>query len=52
MGHTWPGEGEEARPGESGVTESRNDGYRAEAGPTRAVNGGAEILSFFSRHVK
>lgn len=52
MGHTWPGEGEAARPGESGIAGVRNDGGQQEANPTRAVNAGAEILSFFTRHRK
>lgn len=52
MGHTWPGEGEAARPGESGIAGVRNDGGQQNANPTRAVNAGAEILSFFTRHRK
>ena len=52
MDHTWPGEGEAARPGESGIAGVRNDGGQQNANPTRAVNAGAEILSFFTRHRK
>ncbi len=50
MGHTWPGEGEDARPGESSIAGAENNGPKAD--PTRALNASSEVLAFFKRHTK